>query len=144
MKRPAGFHPFARHATPRQLLRRLGLAACVALLAACAGPSGMADGSDGRARAAVPPSSPECLASKIKPVDPFPASALPADLLAKARTGLVALRYDVIDGLPKNIDVVSSTPPGFYDDAARRYLATYRDPKGGTARGCVMTVDIKF
>ncbi len=116
------------------------LCLCV-LLASCAGKPSL---SVEQARAAVPPSSSECLASKIKPVDPFPASAIAPSLLAQQQSGLVALRYDVIDGVARNVDVIRSNPPGVYDEAAKRHLARYRDPAGGSAKECVMTVDIKF
>ncbi len=124
-------------------LRWLAAPAALALASCAIQPVGSGLSID-QARATVPPSSPECLTSKIKPVDPFPASAIPPGLLAQAKSGLVALRYDVIGGVPKNVDVVRSSPEGLYDAAARQHLSGYRDPAGGTARGCVMTVDIKF
>jgi hypothetical protein len=89
-------------------------------------------------------SSPECMARKLKPGDPFPVSAIPEALLKKAQSGSVAMRYDVIAGVAQNIVVVASSPPGVYDAPALQHAARYRDPTGSTVRGCVMTIDIKF
>ena len=121
----------------------LCLSLCLALASCATRPDQQGLPTD-QSRAAVPSSSPECLASKIQPVEPFPVSAIPAALLAQQRSGLVALRYDVIAGVPRNVDVIRSSPAGVYDDAARQHLARYHDPAGGTAKDCVMTVDIKF
>jgi hypothetical protein len=96
------------------------------------------------ARAKLPQSSAECLAQNLKAGDPFPASAIPEAALSKRQSGWVAMRYDVIAGTAQNIAVVSSTPPGLYDAAAVQHAAKYRDPKGSTVRGCIMTIEVKF
>lgn len=96
------------------------------------------------ARAKVPQTSPECLAQNPRPGEPFPASAIPAEAMAKKLSGLVAMRYDVIAGAAQNIEVVASTPPGVYDAAALQHAARYREPRGITVRGCIMTIEVKF
>jgi hypothetical protein len=95
-------------------------------------------------RAKLPHSSPECLAKKLKPADPFPASAIPPEAMAKRQSGFVAIRYDVADGVAQNLELVGSSPPGLYDAAAMQHAARYRDPGRTTVRGCVMIIDIKF
>ena len=96
------------------------------------------------ARASLPQSSAECLAQKLKPGDPFPESAIPASALSNRQSGWVAMRYDVIAGAAQNIAVVESRPAGVYDAAAVQHAARYRDPRGSTVRGCIMTIEVKF
>ena len=96
------------------------------------------------ARAKVPQTSPECLAQNPKPGEPFPASAIPTEAMSKKQGGLVAMRYDVLAGVAQNIAVVASTPPGLYDAAALQHAAKYREPRGITVRGCIMTIEVKF
>ena len=96
------------------------------------------------ARASLPQSSAECLAQKLKPGDPFPESAIPAAALSNRQSGWVAMRYDVIAGAAQNIAVVASRPAGVYDAAAVQHAARYRDPRGPTVRGCIMTIEVKF
>ena len=126
------------------------LTLCLALAACSIDPTSP----PGRAPDAVPAagsaagsllfSSPECLAKGLKPGDPFPSSAIPAAALANRTSGSVAIRYDVIDGVAQNLQIVASNPAGVYDDAALRHAAKYRDPTRSTVRGCVMTIDIRF
>jgi len=92
----------------------------------------------------MPHSSPECLAKQLKPAEPFPASAIPAEAMTKRLSGFVAIRYDVADGVAQNLEVVGSSPPGLYDAAAMQHAARYRDPGRTTVRGCVMIIDVKF
>lgn len=92
----------------------------------------------------LPQSSAECLAQNLQPGDPFPASAIPESALSKRQSGWVAIRYDVIAGAARNLEVVASTPAGVYDAAALQHAARYRDAKGSTVRGCVMTIEVKF
>ena len=96
------------------------------------------------ARATLPQSSAECLAQKLKSGDPFPESAIPAAALSNKQSGWVAMRYDVIAGAAQNIAVVASRPAGVYDAAAVQHAARYRDPRGPTVRGCIMTIEVKF
>ena len=96
------------------------------------------------ARATLPQSSAECLAQKLKSGDPFPESAIPAAALSNRQSGWVAMRYDVIAGAAQNIAVVASRPAGVYDAAAVQHAARYRDPRGSTVRGCIMTIEVKF
>lgn len=96
------------------------------------------------ARATLPQSSAECLAQKLKPGDPFPESAIPASALSNRQSGWVAMRYDVIAGAAQNIAVVASRPAGVYDAAAVQHATRYRDPRGSTVRGCIMTIEVKF
>jgi len=114
------------------------------LLAACAAPPSGKYVSLDESRSKLPQSSAECLAKKIKPGEPFPASAIPADALRKSQSGWVAVRYDLASGKPENVVVVASNPSGLYDDAAVAHAARYRDPSGTTVRGCVMTIEVKF
>lgn len=92
----------------------------------------------------LPVSSAECLASKIKPSEPFPASAIPESAMARRQSGWVAIRYDVVAGVAQNPAVVASSPSGLYDAAALQHAARYRDPGKATVRGCVMIIDVKF
>jgi hypothetical protein len=123
------------------------IVSCLAL-AACATTSGDKPGDAvlplDQMRAKLPHSSPECLAKKLKPADPFPASAIPSEAMAKRQSGFVAIRYDVADGVAQNLELVGSSPPGLYDAAAMQHAARYRDPGGTTVRGCVMIIDVKF
>lgn len=116
------------------------------VLAACA--TGTGTGERSAAPAASPPglphSSAECLAAKIKPGEPFPASAIPGDVLRKAQSGWVAIRFDLVAGRAQNVAVAASNPAGLYDSYALQHAVKYRDPGGATVRGCVMTIDVKF
>lgn len=123
------------------------LSLCV-VLASCATSTAERPASLGvsleEARAKLPQSSAECLAQNLKAGDPFPASAIPEAALSNRQSGWVAMRYDVVAGTAQNIAVVSSTPSGLYDAAAVQHAAKYRDPKGSTVRGCIMTIEVKF
>ena len=119
------------------------LALCIVLASCATRPDEKASSLEG-ARATLPQSSAECLAQNLKPGEPFPASAIPEAVLRKAQSGWVAMRYDVIAGVAKNVVVVASSPAGVYDAAAVQHAARYRDPSGSTVRGCIMTIDIKF
>lgn len=130
-------------------LRRTAAAlasAAAALLAACATPQPATPPvrSLEDARASLPQSSPECLAAKLKPSEPFTAAAIPPEVLKRAQNGWVAIRYDVIAGKAQNLAVVGSQPAGLYDAAALAHAARYREPAGTTVRGCIMTIDIRF
>jgi hypothetical protein len=129
-------------------MRRISTIASCLTLAACAttsgGPPVNASLPLDQMRAKMPHSSPECLASKLRPADPFPASAIPPDAMAKRQSGFVAIRYDVADGVAQNLELVGSSPPGLYDAAAMQHAARYRDPGRTTVRGCVMIIDVKF
>jgi outer membrane biosynthesis protein TonB len=92
----------------------------------------------------LPFSSPECLAAKLPPGEPFPASAIPAAAQANRQSGVVAIRYDVIGGLAQNLQVVSSSPEGLYDAAALQHAARYRAPTKSTVRGCVTVIEVRF
>lgn len=132
-------------------IRSLCLLACV-VLAACATSTGApqaaagpgSGAAAGGVRSPLAHSSPECVAKNLKPGDPFPVSAIPADALSRRENGWVAMRYDVVAGKATNISVIESRPSGLYDDAALQHAARYRDPGGNTVRGCVMTIDVKF
>ena len=93
---------------------------------------------------AVPQSSPECLAAKLRAADPLPASAIPDEILRKAQSGWVAVSYDVIAGKSQNLKVVASNPPGLYDSYVLRHVSNYTEPSGATTRGCLVTTNIKF
>ncbi len=115
------------------------------LLAACAGINTREGGAQRPVdKANLPFSSPECLAAKLPPGEPFPASAIPSAALANRQNGLVAIRYDVIAGVAQNLQVVSSSPAGLYDAAAVQHAAKYRGPVSSTVRGCVTAIEIKF
>ena len=120
----------------------LSLAAC-AVIAACANVS-PSPGSMPNASADLLKASAECAAAKLKSATALPASAIPDDILRKAQSGWVSIRYDVIAGKAQNLKVVSSSPPGLYDAFVLRHASTYAEPTGSTVRGCVMTVNIKF
>ncbi|MBI3366959.1 MAG: hypothetical protein HY021_00435 [Burkholderiales bacterium] len=89
-------------------------------------------------------SSAECLAAKLAPVDPFPASAIPQAAMNNRQSGWVAIRYDVVAGVAQNLVVVGSHPAGLYDEAAMQHVARFRDPAMTFVRGCVTTIDVKF
>ncbi len=119
--------------------------AASALLTACASTqpaeSGVPSPVD---RANLPFSSPECLAAKLPPGEPFPATAIPPAALANRQSGLIAIRYDVVAGAAQNLQVVKSSPAGLYDSAALQHVAKYRASTSSTVRGCVTVIDIKF
>lgn len=114
------------------------------LLAACATKSTQPYVPLDEVRASLPQSSAECLAQKLKSGEPFPAAEVPEAALSQRLSGWVAMRYDVIAGQAQNIVVVESRPAGVYDAAALKHAARYRDPRGSTVRGCVMTIEVKF
>lgn len=89
-------------------------------------------------------SSAQCLARRLAPGAPFPAGDIPPTAMAQRQSGSVAIRYDVVDGVARNLVVVASNPPGLYDAAALQHAARYRDPARSTVAGCVMTIDIRF
>lgn len=118
-------------------------------------PPAMPAGGTASPAATVPPSaaggsaeplqeSAECKAARLKPADPMPASALTPEMLRQARSGYVSMRYDVVRGRAEHVQVVLSNPPGLYDGIAVRHAQGYRDPGGGSARGCLMTVNVQF
>ena len=129
-------------------MRRISTIVSCLGLAACATTSGdkPVDASTPleQLRAKMPHSSPECLAKKLKPADPFPASAIPSEAMTKRQSGFAAIRYDLADGVAQNLELVGSSPPGLYDAAAMQHAARYRDPGKTTVRGCVMIIDVKF
>lgn len=114
------------------------------LLAACAAPTPPQHPPVESPEAALALSSADCLAMKLKPADPMPASAIPEEVLRKAQSGWVAMRYDVVAGKAHNVTVIASSPPGLYDAYALNYARQYSEPSGASVRGCVMTVNIKF
>lgn len=123
---------------------RLTLLVAAATLAACAGVPTAPGANTGGIDPSLLKESPECAAAKLKPADPLPASALPEDVLRKAQTGFVAMRYDVVRGRAENVVVVASNPPGVYERYAVAHARNYRDPGGGSAPGCIMTIHIRF
>lgn len=125
-------------------LKPLGAAALCLAIAACASGTNERFVPLAEAGSMLPHSSAECLASKIKPSDPFPASAIPETAMARRQSGWVAIRYDVIAGAAQNLVVVASSPAGLYDTAALQHAARYRDPGKATVRGCVMIIDVRF
>lgn len=128
------------------------LLACLALAACATDPGGSRSGpgagpagaGGGDAASNLLYSSPECLARQLKPGDPFPASAIPPAAMAARQSGMVAIRYDVVDGVPQNLAIVASQPPGLYDAAALQHAGRYRDATRTTVKGCVMTIDVRF
>lgn len=132
----------------------------VMLLGGCAAPSGGpgtpgAAGSPGaagasteqtlaQARSALPPESPECLSPKIGKPDPLPVSAIPDAVLRQLRSGWSVIRYDLVGGRVTNPVVAASNPAGLYDPYALAHAARYQDRSGANAKGCYMTVEIKF
>ncbi len=125
-------------------MRTVALLSLCLSLASCATRTDQRSVSLEEARPTLPQSSPECLAQKLKPGEPFPASAIPEPALQQRLSGWVAMRYDVVAGKAQNIVVVESRPAGLYDNAALQHAARYRDPAGSTVRGCIMTIDVKF
>ena len=119
-------------------MRSTFFAAAGLLLASCASQAPNTSSS------AVPQISPECLAAKLKAVDPLPASAIPDEVLRKAQSGWVAVSYDVVAGKAQNVRVVGSNPPGLYDSYVLRHTSNYAEPSGATVRGCISTQNIKF
>lgn len=114
-------------------------------LVACAGPMGGKAGAlQAVEKSTLPFSSPECLAAKLPPGEPFPASAIPPAAQSNRQSGVVAIRYDVITGVAHNLQVVSSSPAGLYDAAALQHAEKYRAPLSPTVRGCVTIVEVKF
>jgi hypothetical protein len=115
------------------------------LLAACASqpPTGPGAAAAGAGGAAIQVS-PECQAAKLRPADPMPVTLIPDDVLRQARSGYVAVRYDVVAGKAANAVVVASEPRGLYDAYALRHASAYSEPTGATVRGCIMTTNIKF
>lgn len=88
--------------------------------------------------------SPECKAAALRPADAMPVALIPDEVLRKAVSGWVAVRYDVLGGKAANATVVASQPPGLYDAYALRHAQAYTEPTGATVRGCIMTTNIKF
>jgi hypothetical protein len=139
--------------TTRQHRRPLLVLAASLVLAACAGPTTQPGGSTATPdtgavqavdRSNLPYSSPECLAARLPPGDPFPAAAIPPAAQAKRQGGLVAIRYDVVNGAARNLQVVKSSPPGLYDAAALAHAGQYRAAPSVNVRGCVTVIDVKF
>jgi hypothetical protein len=126
-------------------MKRLSTMAAAVLVAACAAPPA-ADRYVPleEARTGLPYSSAECLAKKLKPVGPFPASAIPAEASSKRQSGWVAVRYDLAAGVVERPVVVGSSPAGLYDAAALQHVARYRDAGKTTVAGCVTLIDVKF
>ena len=94
--------------------------------------------------AKLPFSSPECLAARLPPGEPFPASAIPLAAQTSRQSGLVAIRYDVVAGAAQNLQIVTSNPSGLYDFAAMQHAAKYRALTSINVRGCVTIVEVKF
>lgn len=131
--------------TPMNTSNRLLFPILGLFLAACAGTkTGESVALQAVERTGLPFSSPECLAAKLPPGEPFPASAIPAAAQASRQSGVVAIRYDVIAGVAQNLQVVSSSPAGLYDSAAMQHAAKYRAPNVLAVRGCVTVIDVKF
>ena len=122
----------------------VSLSLCLFLAACATAPREAAPVSVDEARSKVPQTSAECLAQSPRAGEPFPASAIPTEAMSKRQSGLVAMRYDIISGVAQNIQVVASTPAGVYDAAALQHAAKYREPRGITVRGCIMTIEVKF
>jgi hypothetical protein len=120
----------------------------VLALAACASPgtdsATARPAGPGPAGLAPVASSAECLAAQLSPAEPFLATAIPMEVLQRRQNGWVAVRYDVVGGRPGNVVVAASQPEGLYDRYALQHAQRYRDTGGKTAKGCVMTIDIKF
>ncbi len=85
-----------------------------------------------------------CKAANLRAAAPLPVSALSEAVLRRAQSGWVAIRYDVLAGRAHNLRVVSSNPPGLYDDVVLRHAGTYTEPTGATVQGCIMTTHIRF
>lgn len=86
----------------------------------------------------------ECEAARLPSPAPMPVGDLPDSVLRTRQSGWSTVRYDVVNGKPQNLRVVSSSPPGLYDPYALKHARTYSDPGGGSARGCIMTVNIRY
>jgi hypothetical protein len=74
----------------------------------------------------------------------MPASLIPDEVLRKAQSGHVAVRYDVVGGRARNATVIASSPPGLYDAYVLRHVSAYTEPSGATVSGCITTTHIKF
>lgn len=123
---------------------RICLAAlAAALTSGCAGP-GPGTGTTAGTPGAALQVSPECLAAKLRPAEPMPVALIPDEVLRKALSGYVAVRYDVVAGKARNAVVVASEPAGLYDAYVLRHAAAYTEPSGATVRGCIMTTNIRF
>ena len=75
----------------------------------------------------------------------------PAEARAQGIEGSVQVRYDVsVDGRVTGAEVISSSPPGVFDDAAVaavrswRFNAPVRDGQPVAATGLVSTVEFKL
>jgi hypothetical protein len=112
------------------------------VLASCATPPATTPGAS--ADPTQLKASPECLAANLREADPMPAGMVPQDVLRKAQSGWVTVRYDVVGGKARNAVVVSSQPPGLYDAYVLRHAGAYTEPTGATVRGCIMTTHIRF
>lgn len=126
--------------------RAAALGALSLALAACATAPTPGPGAAGSASAGedLLKNSAECEAARLKAPAPLPVSAIPDEVLRKRQSGWTTVRYDVVAGAPQNLRVVASSPPGLYDPYALRHAQAYSDPGGGSARGCIMTVNIRF
>lgn len=124
-------------------MRLLALIPCCLALASCATQPAATSPSAGPHGAAIAVS-PECLAARLRPADPMPVSMVPEEVLRKAQSGWVAVRYDVVAGKAANAVVVASEPRGLYDAYVLRHASLYTEPTGATVRGCIMTTNIKF
>lgn len=123
-------------------MRLLTAFAACGLFASCASsPPPTTAGAN--AAAALQPS-PECETARLRAPEPLPVTSIPEEVLRKARSGWVAVRYDVVAGKARNVTVVSSEPPGLYDAYVVRHASGYTEPTGATVRGCIATTNIKF
>lgn len=138
---PAG--PTAR----RSGTAALCLAALALALSGCAtGPGGAMPGAAAATAGGedLTRNSAECEAARLQPPAPMPVADLPDSVLKSRQSGWSTVRYDVVNGRPQNLRVVSSSPPGLYDPYALQHARRYSDPGGGSARGCIMTVNIRY
>lgn len=124
-------------------MRLIALALLSLALASCATQGPLSTSSPAN-REEMPVASPECLAANLRPVDPMPASMVPDEVLRKAQSGWVVVRYDLVAGRLRNAVVAASEPPGLYDAYVLRHASTHTDPTGATVRACIMTTHIKF
>ncbi len=74
----------------------------------------------------------------------MPVGMVPDEVLRKAQSGSVSVRYDVLKGQARHAMVVASNPAGLYDDYVLRHVNAYTEPTGASVKGCVMTTEIKF
>ena len=129
-------------------MRNLSTSIATVILASCASqspePPGATAGTLATSKATGTQATPECLAAKLRPAEAMPVSLIPDDLLRKAQSGWVAVRYDVVAGKARNAVVVASDPPGLYDAYALKHADSYTEPTGANVRGCIMTTNIKF